>query len=60
MKTIIIDKYSGAKGGATPPKAFAPFGKSVIFSYHSVSPAIFLCHSVNSVIVFNTVVTFLV
>ena len=40
----------GSVGGATPPNAFAPFGKSAIISYHSVNFAIQPYLSVNSAI----------
>ena len=40
-----------AEGRATPPNAFAPLGKSAIFSYNSVNSAIFLYQTVNPAIV---------
>ena len=56
-KPSCIDGFKGCMGCDTP-NAFASFGKSSIFSYHSVNSAIISCHSVNYAAVLNQVTAF--
>ena len=57
---ITVDGFSGVGvwGGGDTLNVFSPFGKSAIFSYHSVNSAIISCHLVTSATVLYQVTAF--